>query len=336
METRSADLRQDVVRRPEKTLQPGPKRRGRAEAVEAARASPPVRSRRASLPPTCASSKQYTIAYIAHAPLEPRAAVAQWENGKLTVWTGTQRPFGVRGELAGAFRLADDAVRVIVPDTGAGYGGKHTGEAAVEAARIARAAGRPVKLVWTREEEFTWAYFRPGRRHRNQERRPPRRLAHRLGVSQLQFRQLGDSIPLPGAQSTGRIPPVAIPLAPGLLSRARLDGESLRPRVAHGRAGARPEARPARIPPEKPQATPGCAPSSRPPPKRSAGAARARPTMGSASRRDREGELRRHLRRGRGRPLQRPRSGRARRHVPSSAAPSSTRTISKTRSKGRW
>jgi nicotinate dehydrogenase subunit B len=103
----------------------------------------------------------YTIAYIAHAPLEPRAAVAQWENGKLTVWTGTQRPFGVRGELAGAFRLEDGAVRVIVPDTGAGYGGKHTGEAAIEAARIARAAGRPVKLVWTREEEFTWAYFRP-------------------------------------------------------------------------------------------------------------------------------------------------------------------------------
>ena len=103
----------------------------------------------------------YTIAYIAHAPLEPRAAVAQWDNGKLTVWTGTQRPFGVRGELAGAFRLADDAVRVIVPDTGAGYGGKHTGEAAVEAARLARAAGKPVKLVWTREEEFTWAYFRP-------------------------------------------------------------------------------------------------------------------------------------------------------------------------------
>ena len=82
-------------------------------------------------------------------------------NGKLTVWTGTQRPFGVRGELAGAFRLADDAVRVIVPDTGAGYGGKHTGEAAVEAARLAREAGKPVKLVWTREEEFTWAYFRP-------------------------------------------------------------------------------------------------------------------------------------------------------------------------------
>ena len=103
----------------------------------------------------------YTIAYIAHAPLEPRAAVAEWKDGKLTVWTGTQRPFGVRGELAGAFRLANDAVRVIVPDTGAGYGGKHTGEAAIEAARLARQAGRPVKLVWSREEEFTWAYFRP-------------------------------------------------------------------------------------------------------------------------------------------------------------------------------
>jgi isoquinoline 1-oxidoreductase len=48
-----------------------------------------------------------------------------------------------------------------MPDTGSGYGGKHTGEVAVEAARLARAAKRPVKLVWTREEEFTWAYFRP-------------------------------------------------------------------------------------------------------------------------------------------------------------------------------
>src|SRR5262249_2098943 len=52
-------------------------------------------------------------------------------------------------------------VRVIVPDTGSAYGGKHTGDAAVEAARLARAARKPVKLVWSREEEFAWAYFRP-------------------------------------------------------------------------------------------------------------------------------------------------------------------------------
>jgi CO/xanthine dehydrogenase Mo-binding subunit len=103
----------------------------------------------------------YTVAYIAHVPLEPRAAVAEWQDGALTVWTGTQRPFGVRGELAEAFRIPEERVRVIVPDTGSAYGGKHTGETAIEAARLAKAAGRPVKLVWTREEEFTWAYFRP-------------------------------------------------------------------------------------------------------------------------------------------------------------------------------
>ena len=103
----------------------------------------------------------YTVAYIAHTPLEPRAAVAEWNNGKLTVWTGTQRPFGVRGELAEAFKIPEQQVRVIMPDTGAGYGGKHTGEAAIEAAQLAKAANKPVKVIWTREEEFTWAYFRP-------------------------------------------------------------------------------------------------------------------------------------------------------------------------------
>jgi isoquinoline 1-oxidoreductase len=105
--------------------------------------------------------QSYTIAYIAHAPLEPRAAVAEWTADKLTVWTGTQRPFGVRDDLARAFGLDKDRIRVITPDTGSGYGGKHTVETAVEAARLAKAAGKPVRVVWTREEEFTWAYFRP-------------------------------------------------------------------------------------------------------------------------------------------------------------------------------
>jgi isoquinoline 1-oxidoreductase len=104
---------------------------------------------------------RYHIPYIAHVPLEPRAAVAEWHDGRLTVWTGTQRPFGVRAELASAFHLPEERVRVIVPDTGSAYGGKHTGEHAVEAARLARAAGRPVKLVWTRKEEFSYGYFRP-------------------------------------------------------------------------------------------------------------------------------------------------------------------------------
>src|SRR5664280_429905 len=106
-------------------------------------------------------SQSYTVAYIQHAPLEPRAAVAEWQGDKLTVWTGTQRPFAVRDELAAAFRIPSQNVRVQVPDTGSAYGGKHTGETAIEAARLARAAGKPVKVIWTREEEFTWAYFRP-------------------------------------------------------------------------------------------------------------------------------------------------------------------------------
>lgn len=103
----------------------------------------------------------YTVAYIAHTPLEPRAAVAEWNAGKPTVWTGTQRPFGVRTELAETFGLPENHVHVLMPDTGAAYGGKHTGECAVEAARLAKGAGKPVKLIWTREEEFTWAYLRP-------------------------------------------------------------------------------------------------------------------------------------------------------------------------------
>lgn len=103
----------------------------------------------------------YHTAYVQHAPMETRVAVAEWQDGKLTVWTGTQNPFGYRSELARAFRVDEEKVRVIVPDTGGGFGGKHTGETAIEAARLAQAAGKPVSLKWTREEEFTWASFRP-------------------------------------------------------------------------------------------------------------------------------------------------------------------------------
>ena len=113
--------------------------------------------------PSSPQFTSYTIAYIAHVPLEPRAAVAEWSSdGKLTVWTGTQRPFGVRSELATRFGIPEDHVHVFMPDTGGGYGGKHEGDAAFEAARLAKATGKPVKRNWTREEEMTWAYFRPG------------------------------------------------------------------------------------------------------------------------------------------------------------------------------
>ncbi|MEP7363574.1 MAG: molybdopterin cofactor-binding domain-containing protein [Acidobacteriota bacterium] len=105
--------------------------------------------------------QSYSVPFIQHAPMEPRAAVAEWTDGKLTVWTGTQNPFGVKQQLQQAFRLSPEQVRVIVPDTGGGFGGKHTGECAIEAARLAKECGKPVHLRWTRSEEFTWAYFRP-------------------------------------------------------------------------------------------------------------------------------------------------------------------------------
>jgi CO/xanthine dehydrogenase Mo-binding subunit/aerobic-type carbon monoxide dehydrogenase small subunit (CoxS/CutS family) len=104
----------------------------------------------------------YRTAFIAHVPMETRAAVAEWtDDGRLTVWTGTQVPFGVREELAAALGIEEDAVRVIVPDFGGGFGGKHAGEVALEAAHLARAAGTAVKVRWSREDEFRHGYLRP-------------------------------------------------------------------------------------------------------------------------------------------------------------------------------
>lgn len=106
-------------------------------------------------------SETYHVAYIQHTPMEPRAAAAEWNDGKLTVWGGVDGPHQVKGDLVRTFGLSSDQVRVIVPDMGSGFGGKHSGEALEEAARLAKAAGRPVAVHWTRAEEFTWAYFRP-------------------------------------------------------------------------------------------------------------------------------------------------------------------------------
>jgi nicotinate dehydrogenase subunit B len=102
----------------------------------------------------------FTTAYLAHVPLETRAAVAAWADGRLTVWTGNNVPFPVRARLAAAFGLDEQDVRVIVPPTGGGFGGKH-GDEAIEAARLALATGRPVRLHWSRAEEFQFGYVRP-------------------------------------------------------------------------------------------------------------------------------------------------------------------------------
>jgi nicotinate dehydrogenase subunit B len=104
---------------------------------------------------------RYSSAYIAHVPLETHAVLASWEGDRLTVWLGSQTPFRARHAISEALGCPESSVHVMVPATGAGFGGKHADELAVGAARLARASGHPVRIVYSREEEFTQAYFRP-------------------------------------------------------------------------------------------------------------------------------------------------------------------------------
>jgi nicotinate dehydrogenase subunit B len=103
----------------------------------------------------------YQAAYVAHVPLEPRAALARWSGERLEVWAATSTPFRARGELAAALGVAESAVRVVVPDFGGGFGGKHGSAVALEAAVLAKAARRPVKVQWSRQDEFSSGYLRP-------------------------------------------------------------------------------------------------------------------------------------------------------------------------------
>jgi isoquinoline 1-oxidoreductase len=103
----------------------------------------------------------YYDSYVAHAPMEPHSAVAAFENGKVTVWAGTQTPFPVKNQLMQALRLPADKVRVITPYVGGGFGGKSASRQAVEAARLAMLAGKRVRVVFSREEEFFFDTFHP-------------------------------------------------------------------------------------------------------------------------------------------------------------------------------
>ncbi len=96
----------------------------------------------------------YYTPYVAHVPMEPHAAVVSIEGLKATVWASTQTPSGVRTDVAAALGFTSANVRVITPYVGGGFGGKSSHQQAVEAAQLARAAGKPVSLNWTREEEF--------------------------------------------------------------------------------------------------------------------------------------------------------------------------------------
>jgi isoquinoline 1-oxidoreductase len=99
--------------------------------------------------------------YVAHAPMETHAALAHIEDGKCTVWASTQNPFGARDKVARAIGFSSGRVRVVTPFVGGGFGGKTSNMQAVEAARLAKAVGRPVQVMRTREEEFFYDTFRP-------------------------------------------------------------------------------------------------------------------------------------------------------------------------------
>jgi isoquinoline 1-oxidoreductase len=103
----------------------------------------------------------YRAAYVAHAPIEPHAALAEFKDGKLTVWASTQSPFGLKGVLVSTFGLPEDKVRVMTPFVGGGFGGKAPSSQGIQAARLAKIAGQPVQVFWTREDEFFWDTYRP-------------------------------------------------------------------------------------------------------------------------------------------------------------------------------
>ncbi|ACB76407.1 xanthine dehydrogenase family protein molybdopterin-binding subunit [Opitutus terrae] len=103
----------------------------------------------------------YLNSYVAHAAMETHTALARIDGDRATVWASTQNPFGAREEIAEVLGFPSEKVRVITPFVGGGFGGKSANLQAVEAARLAKATGRPVQVMWTREEEFFNDTFRP-------------------------------------------------------------------------------------------------------------------------------------------------------------------------------
>lgn len=103
----------------------------------------------------------YLDGYVAHSPMETHAALCQIEGDHATLWVATQNPFGARERVAGAIGFPQEKVRIITPYVGGGFGGKTDNQQAVEAARLAKAVGKPVQVMWSREEEFFYDTFRP-------------------------------------------------------------------------------------------------------------------------------------------------------------------------------
>lgn len=106
------------------------------------------------------------IPAAAHGAIEPRSAVAEWREDRLTLWAGTQDAVFVRDYVAHALGVAADRITVRTCRVGGAFGGKMFCTVEAEAAALSRAAGVPVKVQWTRAQEYGWAFHRPPSSHR--------------------------------------------------------------------------------------------------------------------------------------------------------------------------
>ena len=103
----------------------------------------------------------YRVPYLAHACMEPMNATARVDGGRCEVWVGTQNPLGFRHEVAAALDMDVEQVEIHQPDLGGGFGRRSNSDSAVQAAKIARAAAVPIKLIWSREEDVQHDHYRP-------------------------------------------------------------------------------------------------------------------------------------------------------------------------------
>jgi isoquinoline 1-oxidoreductase beta subunit len=105
--------------------------------------------------------REYRVPYLAHACMEPMNAVARVADGRCELWTGTQDPLRLRHALVDALGIEYENVSVTNHFMGGGFGRRAKPDTAIQAARISRDVGVPVKLIWSREEDIRHDHYRP-------------------------------------------------------------------------------------------------------------------------------------------------------------------------------